>query len=116
MSDLTGLGCLVHLTVVAVATLNRSTAHASISTRAMPDGNDSKATSAKDRILPLQLTAFPQSAALTHDAEQCVRDLDSELSTAGFLRVAKGHTPDSARHYTVSIICMLHSVLHESLM
>ena len=65
----------------------------------MPDGNDSKPTSAKDRILPLQLTAFPQSAALTHDAEQCVRDLDSELSTAGFLRVAKGHTPDSARHY-----------------
>ena len=65
----------------------------------MPDGTDSKAPSAKDRILPLQLTAFPQSAALTHDAEQCVRDLDSELSTAGFLRVAKGHTPDSARHY-----------------
>ena len=65
----------------------------------MPDGNDSKPTSAKDRILPLQLTAFPQSAALTHDAEQCVRDLDSELSTAGYLRVAKGHTPDSARHY-----------------
>ena len=65
----------------------------------MPDGNDSKPPSAKDRILPLQLTAFPQSAALTHDAEQCVRDLDSELSTAGFLRVAKGHTPDSARHY-----------------
>ena len=65
----------------------------------MPDGNDSKPPSAKDRILPLQLTAFPQSAALTHDAEQCVRNLDSELSTAGFLRVAKGHTPDSARHY-----------------
>ena len=27
-----------------------------------------------------------------------MRNLDSELSTAGYLRVAKGYTPDSARH------------------
>ena len=65
----------------------------------MPDGTDSKATIAKDCNIPLLMTAFPQSAALTHDAESCVRNLDSELSTAGYLRVAKGHTPDSARHY-----------------